>query len=57
MLDENNFDQAYKDYPLLLIDFNIINATGCGLCESLVPKFQKAAEILKDIGVVLARVD
>ena len=54
VLTNQNFENALKTYPKLLVEFY---APWCDHCKELAPEFSKAAKALKSKGIPLAKID
>lgn len=54
VLTEDNFDLIVLSKPIILVEFY---AEWCGHCRQLAPEYSKAAKILKEFGIPLAKVD
>lgn len=53
-LEASSFDQALSDNEHIMVEFY---APWCGHCKQLAPEYEKAAKVLKDAGIALAKVD
>mmetsp|Transcript_18719 Transcript_18719/g.24715 ORF Transcript_18719/g.24715 Transcript_18719/m.24715 type:complete len:407 (+) Transcript_18719:43-1263(+) len=54
ILNDANFEAVIKKEPLIMVEFY---APWCGFCKKFEPHFIRAAEILKDHDIPLAKVD
>ena len=53
-LDGTNFDKALEKWPRI---FLYVYMTGCKHCVEFAPKYAKAAAILKESGIVVAKLE
>lgn len=53
-LDSGSFEKHIKDYKRTLVEFY---APWCGHCKKLAPEYEKAANLLRDQEVKLAKID
>uniref|UniRef100_A0A0N5BTH5 Protein disulfide-isomerase n=1 Tax=Strongyloides papillosus TaxID=174720 RepID=A0A0N5BTH5_STREA len=53
-LTSEMFDEYVADKPLMLVEFY---APWCGHCKNLAPELEKAARVLKEDNIIIAKVD